>query len=92
MKDANLDLNLKTLATYSKLKKSTICDLIIERKWEVTVHTKIRLVGFLATQQLTNRLETLGQRYSSTLDELQEESQRLQSRVNESLAKMGFWK
>lgn len=92
VKDANLDLNLKTLATYSKLKKSTICDLIIERKWEVTVHTKIRLVGFLATQQLTNRLETLGQRYSSTLDELQEESQRLQSRVNESLAKMGFWK
>lgn len=92
VKDANLDLNLKTLATYSKLKKSTICDLIIERKWEVTVHTKIRLVGFLATQQLTNRLETLGQRYSSTLDELQEESQRFQSRVNESLAKMGFWK
>ncbi|CAI37421.1 DNA restriction-modification system, DNA methylase [Corynebacterium jeikeium] len=92
VKDANLDLNLKPLATYSKLKKSTICDLIIERKWEVTVHTKIRLVGFLATQQLTNRLETLGQRYSSTLDELQEESQRFQARVNESLAKMGFWK
>lgn len=92
VKDANLDLNLKTLATYSKLKKLTICDLIIERKWEVTVHTKIRVVGFLATQQLTNRLETLGQRYNSTLDELQEESQRFQSRVNESLAKMGFWK
>ncbi|WP_339017496.1 class I SAM-dependent DNA methyltransferase [Corynebacterium hesseae] len=92
VKDANLDLNLKTLATYSKLEKSAICGLVIERKWEVTVHTKIRLVGFLATQQLTNRLEVLGQRYSSTLDELQQESQGLQSKVNEGLAKMGFWK
>ena len=89
VKDAAGELDALTLAQYGKLSTADVQLLVIDDKWGATVARGIGGELSLLLQQLGSRLATLGERYDSTLADIESEVESLNARVALHLVEMG---
>lgn len=75
---------------YPKLREEEIKTLVIEDKWGATLEGMIEAEIERVTQQLASRIKELNERYAEPLPQLVAEVERLASRVDEHLRKMGI--
>jgi len=89
VKTAQEALDKAVLAKYPKLTEEEIKTLVILDKWGGTLEGRIIAEIERVTQQLGSRIKELDERYADPLPQLVDEVERLTSRVNEHLRKMG---
>ncbi|MFH5230822.1 type I restriction-modification system subunit M [Antrihabitans spumae] len=88
-KDAQVALDTKTLAKYGKLTESDIQQLVLDDKWHATVAAGIAGELQKLTHNLVGRIKQLGERYDSTLEDLETEVDQLSTKFAAHLADMG---
>jgi type I restriction enzyme M protein len=89
-KDAQTALDEAVFAQYPKLTEDEIKTLVVGDKWQATLKTAIAAEIERVTQQLTNRVKALEERYA---EPLMQEVEALSSKVDEHLKRMGLvWK
>ena len=88
-KEAQVELDRKTLAKYGKLTTEDIQNLVIDDKWGARFVRGAQSELDALIRNLVNRLVVLGSRYAATLSDLDAELGRLTSSVVEHLAAMG---
>jgi type I restriction enzyme M protein len=93
LKDAEAELDAKSYAQYQLLTEAEIKAIVVDEKWlfalDVAVHGEMDHVS----QQLTERVKTLAERYETTLPQMIDRVAELDAKVNHHLTKMGFsWK
>ena len=90
LKDAEAALDAKAYAKYPKLTESEIKSLVVDDKWlaalDAAVHGEIDRVS----QQLTQRVKELAERYETPLPQMVSRVTELEAKVNRHLKKMGF--
>jgi len=93
IKDAEAELLEKLKIKYAELTEAEIKTLVIDDKWLTKIYTDVKSELDRISQQLTNRIKELAERYEKTLPALDENIKTLESKVTEHLKKMGFeWK
>lgn len=90
IKNAENDLLEKLKEKYAALKVDEIKTLVIDKKWFAKIYTDIKTELDRISQQLTNRIKELAERYETTLPQLSEKVETLEKKVQEHLKKMGF--
>jgi len=90
VKEAQYALDLVTLQKYGELTEPEIKQLVLDDKWHATISTRVSGEVNSLTLALVARIQILGQRYGQTLQELDAEIARLDSRVDTHLADMGI--
>jgi type I restriction enzyme M protein len=88
-KDGQAAIDLSTLKKYADRSETDVRALVLEDKWHATITT--RVVGELTALMLAlvARIQQLGERYDETLEDLEAEMAKLDSRVMSHLADMG---
>lgn len=89
VKDAQAEIDLAKLKKYGDLSENDIKTLVLDDKWQATV---VRCVGGevkALTLGLVARIQQLGERYAATVEDLDVERDRLESKVAGHLADMG---
>ncbi|MFZ5948430.1 MAG: type I restriction-modification system subunit M [Stygiobacter sp.] len=90
IKNAENNLLEKLKEKYAALKVDEIKTLVIDKKWFAKIYTDIKTELDRISQQLTNRIKELAERYETTLPQLNEKVETLEKKVQEHLKKMGF--
>jgi type I restriction enzyme M protein len=93
LKDAEATLEAKAYAQYPRLTQAEIKTLVVEDKWlaalDITIHGEMDRVS----QQLTQRVKELAERYEFPLPRIANRVAELDAKVNADLEKMGYsWK
>jgi type I restriction enzyme M protein len=93
LKDSEAELDAQAFAKYPKLSESEIKSLVVEDKWlaalDATIHGEMDRVS----QQLTQRVKELAERYETPLPQIVERVDDLEVKVDRYLERMGFaWK
>ena len=88
-KDAQAELDRKTLAKYGKITTEDIQNLVIDDKWGARFVRGAQAELDVPIRRLVERLNVLGDRYAETLGDLDDELERLNAKVVEHLAAMG---
>lgn len=88
-KDAQTALDLATLKTYGDLSDDEIKRLVLADKWQTTIAQRVAGEVEALTLDLAARLQQLGERYSATVEDLDAQLDRLESKVAGHLADMG---
>jgi type I restriction enzyme M protein len=65
-------------------------DLLVEGKWYASIESAVEDEVNRLVQQLSGRLRAIGDRYASTLSELESEVEEYSQKVEEHLKKMGL--
>jgi type I restriction enzyme M protein len=90
LKDAEAELDTKAYAHYPKLSEDEIKVLVVDDKWlavlDVAIHGEMDRVS----QQLTQRVKELAERYEIPLAQLTNRVTDLETKVNRHLERMGF--
>lgn len=89
-KEAQAALDLAALKKYGDLTESDVRVLVLDDKWVATIAGRITDEVNALTLALVGRIQQLGQRYDITLDDLETEVARLDTRVSAHLADMGL--
>ena len=89
VKDAQLALDEQVLACYGILTEEEIKQLVIDDKWFATIQTAVTGEVQRLTQNLTERVKELEERYAQPLPSLEGEVEYFTLKVNEHLSKMG---
>ena len=89
-KNAKVELDSRTLAKYPILQEREICSILISHKWRESLGERISRVSSGTVAILVERLETLGNRYESTVRDIESELAQMSERVRSHLVKMGF--
>lgn len=89
VKDAQAELDLKTLKQYSKLTEADVQGLVIDDKWGQALSHRINQEVALLGQMLIARLRVLADRYELTVGEIEAEVEALSAKVVTHLAAMG---
>ncbi|KVP09130.1 N-6 DNA methylase [Burkholderia ubonensis] len=86
-----LDAGLDKLAfeQYAKLSEVEVKTLVVDDKWIATLSTSVQGELDRVSQELTDRIRELAERYATPLPALIDELDVLAARVDEHLAKMG---
>jgi type I restriction enzyme M protein len=93
LKDAEAGLDAKTYARYSKLTEAEIKALVVDDKWLAALDAAIHGEMDRVSQQLTQRVKELAERYEMPLPQVTRRVADLETKVNRHLEKMGFsWK
>jgi len=93
LEDAEVDLDTKAFAKYSKLTDAEIKTLVVQDKWMATLAAAIHGEMNRISQALTQRVKDLAERYEAPLPQLTDEVAALAARVDGHLKKMGaVWK
>lgn len=93
IKEAENNLLEKLKEKYTALTIDEIKTLVINEKWLTKIYADIKTELDRISQQLTNRIKELAERYETTLPQLNEKVEMLEKKVQEHLKKMGFeWK
>jgi type I restriction enzyme M protein len=92
-KEAESELDAEAYAQYPKLTESEIKTLVVDDKWldalDAAVHGEMDRVS----QELTQRVKELAERYETPLPRMVSHVSELEARVNDHLQEMGFsWK
>jgi type I restriction enzyme M protein len=90
VKEAQASLDIAVLNSYDDLTDVDVKALVLSDKWQATIAT--RVVGELnaLTLALVSRIQQIGGRYDETLEDLEAEMTKLDSRVMSHLADMGI--
>ena len=88
VKDAQLALDEQVLARYKTLTETEIKQLVIDDKWFVTIQAEITGEVQRLTQNLTERVKELEERYAQPLSNLENEVEAFSEKVYAHLLKM----
>jgi type I restriction enzyme M protein len=87
------ELDDKAYTHYPKLSEAEIKTLIVDDKWLAVLDAVIHGEMDRVSQQLTQRVKELAERYETSLPKLTERVTELEAKVNGHLERMGFaWK
>lgn len=90
IKEAEAELDKKTLARYATLTETEIKQLVVEDKWMASVERSVKTEMERISQRLTQRIKELAERYETPLPKQTTEVAELENKVNAHLQKMGF--
>ena len=90
VKDAEASLDAKAYAQYPKLGEADVKSLVVDDKWMAELEAMIHGETDRISQQLTQRVKELAERYETPLPKLNDRVAELEAKVNRHLAKMGF--
>jgi len=90
VKDADASLDAKAYAQYPKLGEADVKSLVVDDKWMAALEAVIHSETDRISQQLTQRVKELAERYETPLSKLNDRVAELEAKVNQHLAKMGF--
>ena len=82
-------LDQQVLAHYATLTEDEIKTLVVEDKWGASIHAAITGEVQRLTQNLTERVKELEERYAQPLPDLAQEVEAFSVKVEEHLQKMG---
>ncbi|MBC7876957.1 MAG: type I restriction-modification system subunit M [Anaerolineales bacterium] len=93
LKDAEAELDMKAYTHYPKLTDAETKALVVDNKWLATLDTDIHSEMEYVSQNLTQRVKELAERYEAPLPQITNRVDELEGKVNKHLEKMGFvWK
>jgi type I restriction enzyme M protein len=93
LKDAEAELDAAAYAKYPKLTESEIKSLVVDDKWLAALDAAIHGETDRVSQQLTQRVKELAERYETPLPQMIQRADALEAKVNRHLERMGFtWK
>lgn len=93
LKDAEAKLDVQAYGKYPKLSESEVKALVIEGKWLATLDADIHGEMDRVSQQLTQRVRLLAQRYGTPLSQMTKRASQIEAKVSRHLESMGFaWK
>jgi type I restriction enzyme M protein len=93
LKDAEAALDAQACAKYPKLTESEIKSLVVDDKWLAALDAAIHGEMDRVSQQLTQRVKELAERYETPLPKVVSRVAELEAKVNRHLERMGFaWK
>lgn len=90
IKELQKALELKVWNQYLELKEADIKTIVVDDKWMATLDNAIKSEMQRISQQLTQRIKELAERYETPLPEINAEVEKLEARVNAHLEKMEF--
>jgi type I restriction-modification system DNA methylase subunit len=82
--------NTKAYAHYSRLSETEIKALVVDDKWLATLDAAIHGEMDRLSQQLTQRVKELAERYETPLPQMASRVAELEARVTHHLKRMGF--
>ncbi|MGB3602676.1 type I restriction-modification system subunit M [Gordonia sp. (in: high G+C Gram-positive bacteria)] len=88
VKDAQGELDLATLKKYGDLTENDIKTLVLDDKWQATVVRRVAGEVEALTRDLVVRIQQLGERYATTVEDLDSELQKLEAKIAGHLAAM----
>ena len=89
-KDAEAALDTQALAKYPKLSESEMKSLVVDDKWLTALDAAIHGEMDGVSQQLTQRVKELTERYETPLPQMVKRVDDLEAKVNRHLERMGF--
>ncbi len=89
VKDAQLALDEQVLACYDTLTETEIKQLVIDDKWFATIQASVTGEVQRLTQNLTERVKELEERYAQPLPSLMQDIQEFSMKVEKHLFNMG---
>ncbi len=89
VKDAQAALDLATLTKYGELAEADVKGLVLDDKWQATITGRVALEVNSLTLDLVARIQELGERYAATMEQLDAELTKLDSRVAQHLIDLG---
>jgi len=93
IKTAEAALDAAAYAQYPKLTEAEIKTLVVDDKWLATLDTAIHGEMDRVSQQLTQRVKELAERYETPMPQIVDRVTELEAKVNGHLERMGFeWK
>jgi type I restriction enzyme M protein len=93
LKEAEASLDAKAYAKYPTLTESEIKTLVVDDKWLAALDRDIHGEMDRVSQQLTQRVKELAERYETTMPQMVSRVANLEAKVNRHLKRMGFsWK
>ena len=93
LKEAEADLDTKAYGHYPTLTEAEIKTLVVEDKWLAALAAAIHGEMDRVSQQLTQRVKELAERYETPLPQLTQQMSELEAKVDGHLERMGFaWK
>ena len=93
LKEAEAALDDQALAKYPTLSEAEIKTLVVDDKWLAALDTAIHGEMDRVSQQLTQRVKELAERYETPLPQMVNRVADLEAKVDQHLEKMGFsWK
>jgi type I restriction enzyme M protein len=90
LKEAEAKLDAGAYARYPKLTESEIKTLVVDDKWLAALDTAVRGQMDRVSQQLTQRVKELAERYTTPLPQMVSRVADLEAKVNRHLEAMGF--
>jgi type I restriction enzyme M protein len=90
LKEAEAALDAQAYARYPKLTESEIKTLVVDDKWFGALDTAIHGEMDRVSQQLTQRVKELAERYETPLPQVTSRVVELEAKVNRHLERMGF--
>lgn len=93
LKEAEAALDAKAYSKYPTLTEAAIKTLVVDDKWLAALDKDIHGEMDRVSQQLTQRVKELAERYETTMPQMVNHVADLEAKVNRHLKKMGFsWK
>ncbi len=93
VKDAKAAFDKQVKAKYKDLSIDEIKLLVVDDKWLTTLDSVVQSELERISQNLTQRIKTLAERYNKPMPDIAKEVEELTEKVNAHLEKMGFvWK
>jgi type I restriction enzyme M protein len=93
LKLAEVALDAQAYAGYPKLTEAEIKTLVVDDKWLAALDAAIHGEMDRVSQQLTQRVKELAERYDTPLPQMIDRATELEAKVNRHLERMGFsWK
>ena len=90
IKTATITLDKLVYDQYEKLSLEEIKDLVVEKKWCLTIFNGIDDIYSAISHRLTNRIVELAERYEEPLPQIEQEVDDFESKVKSHLERMGF--
>lgn len=90
VKEAEAELDKKTLARYKTLTETEIKQLVVDDKWMASLERSVKTEMERISQRLTQRIKELAERYETPLPKQTNEVAELEAKVAGHLQKMGF--
>jgi len=90
LREAEAALDAKAYTRYPKLTAAEVKTLVVDDKWMTTLDAAIHGEMDRVSQQLTQRVKELAERYETPLPQMASHVAELEAKVNQHLERMGF--
>jgi type I restriction enzyme M protein len=90
IKEAEAALDAKAYAKYPKLTEAEVKALVVDDKWLAALDAAIHGEMDRVSQQLTQRVKELAERYETPIPQMASRVAKLEAKVNQHLERMGF--